>query len=148
MTANDFFEYCKIAYIAGQVKGDHVDTQLSGRQMYERYADGRDDGLLEISGDSSDEFATWIDGTHPKKRIGGHPWEIKRGGNTTHIDLYVSRPRYGQKEGFVVTLCGRSFNRLKETICMFLAIYEAGLPITIDDPEGIPNAYSDRIISD
>ncbi len=136
MTANDYFEYCKIAYISGQKKDDPVDENLSGRQMYERYADGRDEGLLEIAGNSAEEFADWIDGKHPKIIRGGHPWEIKRGGNTTHIDLSVSRPTY-DKEGFVVQLRGRAFNRLKETICMFLGIHEAGLPITIDNPEGI-----------
>jgi hypothetical protein len=136
MTADDFFHYCKIAYIAGQRKDDTVDKNLSGRQMYERYADGRDEGLLKIVGDSKEEFADWIDGKHPKKTGGGHPWEIKRGGNTTHIDLSVSRPMY-DKQGFEICLRGRSFNRLKETICMFLAIHEAGLPITIDDPTGI-----------
>ena len=136
MTANDYFEYCKIAYISGQRKDDHVDENLSGRQMYERYADGRDEGLLKIAENSTEEFADWIDDKHPKRTRGGHPWEIKRGGNTTHIDLSVSRPRYN-KEGFVVQLSGCSFTRLKETICMFLGIHKAGLPITIDDPEGI-----------
>jgi len=137
MTANDFFAYCKIAYIAGQRKGDHIDEALSGREMYKRYADGRDEGLLEIAANSKREFASWIDGKHPKKTTGGHPWEIKRGGNTTHIDLYVSRPSYYQKEGFKITLAGASIGRLKETICMFLAIYDAKLPITINNPEGI-----------
>jgi len=32
-----------------------------------------------------EEFADWIDGKHSQKTVGGHPWEIKRGGNTTHI---------------------------------------------------------------
>ena len=137
MTANDYFEYCKISYIAGQRKEDHVDKNLSGRQMYQRYADGRDEGLLEIAPDSNEEFADWIDGKHPKKSAGGHPWEIKRGGNTTHIDLYVARPSYYEKEGFVVKLSGASISRLKETICMFLGIHDAGLPITIANPEGI-----------
>ena len=137
MTANDFFEYCKIAYIAAKRKDDYLDESLSGREMYERYADGRDEGLLEIAANSKKAFADWIDGTHPKKSSGGHPWEIKRGGNTTHIDLYVMRPSYYHKEGFKVSLAGASIGRLKETICMFLAIYEAKLPITITDPEGI-----------
>lgn len=139
MTANDFFKYCKIAYIAAQRKDDTIDENLSGKELYERYADGRDEGLLEINSASKKEFADWIDGVHPKKTSGGHPWEIKRGGNTTHIDLYVTRPKYSfkEKEGFEVTLRGASIGRLKETICMFLAIYEAGLPITIVDPEGI-----------
>lgn len=137
MTAKDFFAYCKIAYIAGKRKDDYIDENLSGREMYKRYADGRDEGLLEIAANSRQEFADWIDDSHPKKTSGGHPWEIKRGGNTTHIDLYVSRPSYYQKEGFKITLSGASIGRLKETICMFLGIYDAKLPITIDNPEGI-----------
>lgn len=136
MTANDFFKYCKIAYIHGQEKNDHIDENLSGREMYKIYADGRDEGLLDIDPDSETEFADWIDGKHPKKSTGGHPWEIKRGGNTTHISLYVSRPLYGFKEGFEICLCGESIGRLKETLCMFLGIHEEGLPITISSPEG------------
>lgn len=137
MNANDYFNYCKIAYIASEEKKTQVDKNLSGREMYQRYADGRHEGLLDIDTNSENEFAKWLDGTHSKRGHGGHPWEIKRGGNTTHIDLFVIRPIYFNKGGFQVTLRGESFTRLKETICMFLAIYEAGLPITIHDPEGI-----------
>lgn len=48
----------------------------------------------------------------------------------------MCRPNYG-KEGFQVGLTGASIGRLTETLKMFLAIQEAGLPITINDPEGI-----------
>lgn len=137
MTADDYFKYCKIAYIAAQRKDDHVDMSLSGRAMYERYADGRDEGLLEIDPCSASEFETWIDCKHPKRLQSGHPWEIKRGGNTTHIDLSVSRPSHYIQKGFVVNIRGASIGRLKEAICMFLAIHDAGLPVTISDPEGI-----------
>ncbi len=137
MTANGFFDYCRIAYIAGKRKDDHVDESLSGREMYKRYADMRHEGLIEIKGDSKKEFADWIDGKHPKKSRGGHPWEIKRGGNTTHISLYVSRPNYYDKEGFKIVLNGMAITRLAETVNMFLAIQEAGLPISISNPEGV-----------
>ncbi len=137
MTANDYFDYCKIAYIAAQEKEGYVDKNLSGRQMYECYADGRDNGLLDIAGDSKKEFADWIDGKHPKKTSGGHPWEIKRGGNTTHIDLYVTRPRFRHEENFIVSLNGPSIGRLKETLDMFLALHEAEFPITIANAKGI-----------
>jgi hypothetical protein len=136
MAAKDFFEYCRIAYIAGKRKEDQLDERLSGRKMYERHADGRHEGLLDIDENSNEEFAAWIDGKHPKKTTGGHPWEIKRGGNTTHIDLGVSRPPYAQK-GFRVELRGASIGRLAETIRMFLAIHDAHLPISIADPEAI-----------
>lgn len=91
MTASDYFQYCRIAYIAGKRKEETVDESSSGREMYSRYADGRHEGLLDIDPASEQEFADWIDGKHPKRGGGGHPWEIKRGGNTTHIDLTVSR---------------------------------------------------------
>jgi hypothetical protein len=136
MSANDFFEYCRIAYIAAQRKDDHVDPSLTGREMYERHADGRHEGLLDIDPASEQEFAEWIDGTHPKRDRGGHPWEIKRGGNTTHINLAVSRPSYS-KEGFKVELRGESIGRMEETMKMVLAIQAAGLPIGIADPEGV-----------
>jgi hypothetical protein len=136
MTAHDYFEYCKIAYLSSQRKDDNVDPHLSGREMYERYADGRDEGLLEIDEHSKEEFADWIDGKHPKKDTGGHPWEIKRGGNTTHINLCVARPPYN-REGFIVKINGPSLGRLKEAVCMFLGIHKAGLPISIEDPGGI-----------
>ncbi len=136
MTAETYFRYCKIAYIAGKNKGEHIDEAQSGRKLYTRYADGRHEGLLDIDPVSDNEFADWIDGKHPKREQGGHPWEIKRGGNTTHIDLSVSRPPY-RKEGFRVQLRGESMGRMSETIRMFLAIHAAGLPISIADPEGV-----------
>jgi hypothetical protein len=46
--------------------------------MYRLYADGRHEGLLDIDEDAKQEFSDWIDGKHPKRTSGGHPWEIKR----------------------------------------------------------------------
>ena len=137
MTAADYFRYCRIAYIAAKRKGETLDESLSGRDMYHRYADGRHEGLLDIGPASAQEFADWIDGTHPKRTVGGHPWEIKRGGNTTHIDLSVSRPSLLRREGFKVELRGESIGRMVETMRMFLAIQAAMLPISIANPEGV-----------
>jgi hypothetical protein len=137
MTASDYFKYCRIAYMAGKRPDDKVDESLSGKELYQLYADGRHEGLLEIGINSEQEFSDWIDGKHPKKDSGGHPWEIKRGGNTTHIDLSVFRPRYSDNKGFQVELTGQSIGRLKETIQMFLALHQTKIPITIAEPEGI-----------
>lgn len=136
MTATDYFGYCRIAYIAGKRDDEHVDENMSGREMYARFADGRHEGLLEIDPESAEEFADWIDGKHPKKTIGGHPWEIKRGGNTTHIDLTVSRPSY-RKEGFKVELREEATGRMAETLRMFLALHKTGLPVSIAHPEAV-----------
>ena len=128
LTANEYFNYCKIAYIAAKQEDEHVDETLSGKELYRIFADGRDDGLLEIDGDSQQEFADWIDGKHPKKGMGGHPWEIKRGGNTTHITLAVYRPPYSQRNRFIIELCGEAWTRFAETLKMLYAIHEAVCP--------------------
>jgi hypothetical protein len=137
LTANEYFAYCKIAYIAARREDEVVDENLSGRELYRLFADGRDDGLLQIDGDSHEEFSQWIDGTHPLRGSGGHPWEIKRGGNTTHINLAVYRPLYSKNEQYVIELSGESLGRMAETLQMFLAIHEAGLPISLSNPEAV-----------
>ncbi len=153
MTANRFFEYCRIAYLAAEEKEDHLDRSLSGRDMYERYSDGRYGALLDIDPDSSEEFMQWLDGKVPCDKHGGdHPWEIKRGGNTTHIDLYVHRVRehgwYASEEDrkkdeqsnkVKIGLRGHHIGRIVETVKMFLALHKARLPIWIDDAESVRN---------
>ena len=136
MTADDYFEYCRLAYIAARRKEDKMDESLSGREMYTQYADGRHEGILDIDPSSPQEFADWIDHKNTKRGAGGHPWEIKRGGNTTHIDLYVMRPQYRDK-GFIVELRGEHLFRMNETLRMLVAIYKSGLPISIVDPDNV-----------
>lgn len=136
-TASRFFSYCKTAYMAAVRDHEEIDGSLSGREMYMRFADNRHDGLLDIDENSEEEFADWIDGSHPLRGVGGHPWEIKRGGNTTHIDLSVYRPRYDGSNSFKIELRGAALHRLAETVRMFLALHADGLPITIADPESI-----------
>lgn len=137
LTVAKYFEYCRIAYIAGKRKDDKINKSLSGKEMYKLYADGRHEGLIDIDLNSEQEFADWIDGKHPKKYGGGHPWEIKRGGNTTHIDLIVRRPLLYPQDGFEVELRGESIGRMSETLKMFLAICDAKLPITIANPTSV-----------
>ena len=153
MTANRFFEYCRIAYIAAEEKEGEIDRKMSGRDMYARYSDGRYGALLDIDPDSPEQFMDWLDHKIPCDRRGGdHPWEIKRGGNTTHIDLYVSSVRDAlryanaeeKKKGaesrkVEVILCGQHICRIVETVKMFLALHHAGLPIWISDAESVRN---------
>ncbi len=136
LSARDYFHYCKLAYIAGKRPDEDVDESMSGREMYRRFADGRHEGLLDIDEKSTGEFGDWIDGKHPKRSTGGHPWEIKRGGNTTHIDLAVYRPP-GRDDGLRIELIAPALGRLAEAVRMLLAIHARKLPIGIADPEGI-----------
>lgn len=58
---------------------------------YRKMADGRDEELLEVEGDTQQAFAEWFNN---RFRI-GHPWKICRGGNETHISLMVHKDNYG-----------------------------------------------------
>ncbi|WP_158728822.1 MULTISPECIES: hypothetical protein [unclassified Flavobacterium] len=127
MSANTYFDYCKKAYSAVHSKTNN----LSGRKLYQTYADNRHEGLLDIDPTSEKEFADWIDGKHSKKTTGGHPWEIMRGGNASNIQLSVKRPVYGDNTKFMVEIYPTGNSRLAETIKMFLAIHKAGLSINI-----------------
>lgn len=47
LTANDFYHYCAMGYTACE----YDDTDKTPKEQYNRYADGRDDGLGEIDPD-------------------------------------------------------------------------------------------------
>lgn len=130
MTLARYLRYCKVAYLANaaRLKGA-IEPRMSGIEMYQRFADGRDEGLTELPGNSADAFAKW----YRSGRRGGHPWEIYRGGNTTHIDLGVTE----RHEGWSVFLRGSSTTRMAETIRIAQALAKAGLPVEIHDAENL-----------
>ncbi len=139
LTANVFFDLCKIAYLSGNLKLDAKQKELPGREMYKIFADGRHDGLLDIDGDSVTEFNEWMNQKHPKYTGGGHPWEILRGGNTTHISLYVSKEMYSRENEYKLSLAGHSSSRLSETIKIALGLYNKGYFVSIADADLIRN---------
>ena len=55
----------------------------------------------------------------------------------SHITLAVYRPPYSQRNRFIIELCGEAWTRFAETLKMLYAIHEAGLPITITNPESV-----------
>lgn len=133
MTANDFFTFCSKGYVA-------MGYEVSGRtphEQYQRFADGRDDGLSEIDLDSTEAFQEWITN---RERFGGHPWEVCRGGNSTHISLYVDY----SDNGYTLFLAGSAVSRTVETIKFYLALKEAGLPVFLRDA----NVIAQRVTGD
>ena len=48
-------------------------------------------GLSKLDGDSPEAFARWL----KERPRTGHPWEVCRGGNSTHIDCIVHRDAHG-----------------------------------------------------
>jgi hypothetical protein len=128
MTLGLFIRYCKLAYLANPDQfQDAIAKGMSGLKMYQQFADGRDEGLSKLPPNSEDAFSNWY---HSGRR-GGHPWEIYRGGNTTHIDLGVIE----RHQGWSVFLLGSSTGRMVETVKIALALVQAGLPVEIHDAE-------------
>ncbi|KAF0126484.1 MAG: Uncharacterized protein FD189_1361 [Elusimicrobia bacterium] len=139
MTLDRFLEYCRVAYQANPstFKRTGFRPGLSGREYYKRYADGRHDGLLDIAPRSAEAFARW----YKRGSRGGHPWEIYRGGNSTHIDMYVVR-RDIRPGGWEIHLRALSSTRMIETCRIAAALARAGLPFIVDDAR----SYIDRLL--
>jgi hypothetical protein len=134
MTAGIFFDYCKIAYLANPKSfSKDFNPKLSGKDLYLRWADGRDGGLRDLPLHSEKAFENWYNGSG---RQGCHPWEIYRGGNSTHIDLAVARTdSYGLKNSkdWKVYLSAFASSRLAETCKIALALNKAKLPFELYD---------------
>jgi hypothetical protein len=137
ITAGKYFEYCKVAYLANSKHGISVKPKQSGMEMYAQWADNRDGGLKEIDQNSMQAFVDWYDGGSWN---GGHPWEIYRGGNTSHIDLYVER----YLNDWRICLSAYSSSRLAETCRIALAFRKAGLPFRLD----YEKSYLKRLLCD
>lgn len=123
MTSGKFFDFCRLGYAANQYKG--ID-ELTPKELYRAHADGRDDGMTALPGDSPEAFSECF---HNRDRHGGHPWEVCRGGNSTHISLYVSQDECG----WWLTLAGSSQGRSVETVKFYLALVEHGSPVYLRD---------------
>jgi hypothetical protein len=124
-TANKYFEYCKVAYNAIDEKLDN-NIKNNGLALYNRFADGRHEGLINIKLDSPTEFKSWINHKHPKYVAGGHPFEIYRAG----IFLYVNHANYRDDDGFTISLNGNALYYLKKICQIILALKKANLPFT------------------
>lgn len=65
MTANDFYRFCALGYSANKYKGCDLPT----KEQYYLHADGRDEGLKDLDGDSPEAFREWMQ----HRPRGGHP---------------------------------------------------------------------------
>ncbi|MBE6868637.1 MAG: hypothetical protein E7494_07720 [Ruminococcus albus] len=121
-TANEFYKCCALGY----KENEYEFTDLSPKEQYYKHSDGRDDGLSEIDGDSVEEYIKW----YHRSQI-GHPWEVCRGGNSTHVSLYVDH----NDKGFCLLVEGSSITRCIEAIKFYLALKRAGYPVNIVNAE-------------
>lgn len=147
MSANDFFRFCAMGYAANNYAG----CDRTPKEQYYLHADGRDEGLRELDPDDPVAFRNWL---HDRTHGGGHPWEICRGGNSTHISLQP----VDDENGFILYLAGDAWTRTVETVKFFLELTRADVPVVLMEastlaarmsgnekmgivPEGVISAY-------
>lgn len=123
LTANAYYRFCALGYRAMHYAG----AELSPREQYYKFADGRDDGLRDLDPDSAEAFALW----YWVGSRGGHPWEVCRGGIGVPINLCV---RTGET-GYYLVVDGSSAVRTVEAIQFYLALHRAGLPVCMQDAD-------------
>jgi hypothetical protein len=129
MTANKFYALCELAYDANNYFKNES-RQLTAKEKYLIMADGRDAGLRDIEGDSVTAFKAWY---HSGRTAGAHPWEICRGGNSTHISLFVT-----DHDGkWKVRLAGSSVVRVEETVRIALALNSNNIPFQLSNAREI-----------
>lgn len=128
MTLKRFLQMCEIAYDANGY--DHLRPNMTAREKYDRMADGRHEGLLDVSpADDPRAFRRWF----RERPRGGHPWEICRGGNATHISLQVVE----EDGGWTIWLAGLSAARCVETVKMAVSLHEQGIPVHVVQGEDL-----------
>lgn len=129
ISSGDFFRFCEIGYDANQYF-DKSNKILTAKEKYIAMADGRDCGLSMLNEKSYQDFHKWYE---TDKNCGGHPWEICRGGNSTHISLYVCQ----NEKGWYLRLEGSSRARVIETIKFAIALYKHNIPFILGKAEEI-----------
>jgi antitoxin component HigA of HigAB toxin-antitoxin module len=129
LSAFGFLQYCKICYDANHYFIKEP-VPLTPMEQYMRMADMRHGGLTEIDQDSPEAFREWY---HSGQKAGAHPWEICRGGNSTHISLVVSPGN----NGWILSLAGSSIARVAETVRMAAALVRHGIPFHLRDGKEI-----------
>jgi len=125
-SAADYFHCCTLCFDAAGLGDD--DRGLSARDRYRKHADGRHGGLLDLPEKSSDAFLKWLTSS---EWHGTHPWEIRRGGNATHISLGA----FAEVNGVRMVLTGSATTRAAETMKMALALWRAGIQFILHDED-------------
>lgn len=131
ISASGFFRLCEICYQANDYFPNEPHP-VSPIEQYRKMADMRHGGLTEIDQDSPEAFRIWY---HSGQKAGAHPWEICRGGNSTHISLMLS----AREKDWILSLAGSSVVRAAETTRMAAALYRNGIPFYLQDGKEILN---------
>ena len=172
-TANDFFKACAAGYRACgyNLRDAETGKEMSPVDLYLRYADGRDEGLTgkgdglhsETGGIDFSDPVAWEQWYFDRERYGGHPWEVCRGGNSTHVDLIVRNDNsvldylflagkieeeefHSRREnaGYYFEVAGSAWNRSVEAVHFFVAIRKMGYPVILREAMAINDRFQGK----
>ena len=103
---------------------------MTPKELYYRYADGRDDDLSEVDLDSEEEFGKWFRHEAPYTSWGGHPFEIVFSFTGEHsIHLYLMDDK--------LYLSGGKFPANMTALKMYVALVDHGYAVEFGNREAI-----------
>ena len=130
MTSGKYFECVGLSY---KNTGYEIGN-LKDKELYLKYADGRDEGLSKIDESSSQKFDKWY---NDDKKFGGHPWEIIRGHSFARVNLYVGH----DENGYYLSLDGSIILRKIEIVKIFNILSKNNIPIRVYNADIIKDAF-------
>ncbi len=153
-TARDYYEICAIGYHSvnydakrylrftdTEEEKARYGTELTPKEMYYCYADGRDDGLCNVPMDDPNEFELWTTQKGDYFEFNGHhPYEIVTSGSLINsIHLYPSK----ENGKWHMLLSSSRAGRSAEIVRMFLAMRKAGVPVELFEKEIISERFTE-----
>lgn len=130
MTSGKYFECVGLVY---KNIGYEI-SNLTDRELYLKYADGRDEGLSKIDENSTVEFDEWYNNDN---KFGGHPWEIIRGHSFARVNLQIGH----DVNGYYLSLDGSKILRKIEIAKIFNVLNKNNIPVQIYNVDVIKNAF-------
>ena len=139
LTARKYYEICGICYksIGLEQHGTKFeDTEeerkryhgITPKELYYRYADGRDDGLSAVPMDDEEEFQKWLKHKEPYEYSGGHPFEIMfswSGNKSVHLYAHDNK----------LILAGGEYPANVMAARMYVALKDKGIPVGFNAKE-------------
>jgi len=129
MTVNRYIELCRLGYNENKLEGYDFKASL---EMYKRYADDRNGGMLTIDPDSPEEFDKWFElSTEEKWEIENpsHMWEAIQGGSRTRLHLSVCK----DERGYYLTLSQNEYCCPEYAVRFYNALRKKNTPVYIYD---------------
>ena len=129
VNAKDYYDICKLCYKSINLESSN---ELPSKELFYKYADGRDCGLKDIDLNSYEAFEKWV------KIANDHACQIRGGSTTSRIDLWVVK----DEKGYYLVLSGKYLWISNETIKFYIALIKNNIPVFLFDAEVI----RDRLI--